>query len=157
MTIAPAVEAAVARASDDCAEYAVVSRSSASAQSALRGGEAPDVWIPGSAAYPLLASAAGVELEVGDTIASSPVLLTSTPAVMGALGDLGITPDTTWPELMSTYRELSTQGADAPVALAVPDPIATEVLDRLGDLEPDRMTPIEALMALADLKRTAEG
>ncbi|MEM7786318.1 MAG: DNA mismatch repair protein MutS [Bacteroidota bacterium] len=47
--------------------------------------------------------------------------------------------------------------ADAPVALAAPDPIATEVLDRLGALEPDRMTPIEALMALAELKRTASG
>ena len=47
--------------------------------------------------------------------------------------------------------------SEMPVALAVPDPIATEVLDRLADLEPDRMTPIEALMALADLKKTAEG
>ena len=47
--------------------------------------------------------------------------------------------------------------SEAPVALAAPDPIATEVLDRLHDLEPDRMTPIEALMALAELKRTAEG
>lgn len=48
--IAPAVEAAVARATDDCAEYAVVSRSAASSQSALRGGETPDVWIPSSTA-----------------------------------------------------------------------------------------------------------
>ena len=47
--------------------------------------------------------------------------------------------------------------AEMPVALAAPDPIATEVLDRLADLEPDRMTPIEALMALADLKKAAEG
>ena len=47
--------------------------------------------------------------------------------------------------------------SDTPVALAAPDPIATEVLDRLHDLEPDRMTPIEALMALAELKRTAAG
>lgn len=49
------------------------------------------------------------------------------------------------------------EAAEAPVALAVPDPIATEVLDRLDALEPDRMTPIEALMALAELKRTARG
>ena len=145
--IAPAVEAAVARASDDCAEYAVVSRSSASAQSALRGGEAPDVWIPGSAAYPLLASAAGVELEVGDTIASSPVLLTSTPEVMGALGDLGITPDTTWPELMSTYRELSTQGADAPVALRIGDPRT----------DPASMALLGTLGGQLDLASSGEG
>ena len=47
--------------------------------------------------------------------------------------------------------------AEMPVALAAPDPIATGVLDRLAELEPDRMTPIEALMALADLKRAAQG
>ena len=47
--------------------------------------------------------------------------------------------------------------SEMPVALAAPDPVATEVLDRLADLEPDRMTPIEALMALADLKRVVEG
>ena len=47
--------------------------------------------------------------------------------------------------------------SEMPVALAAPDPIATEVLDRLAELEPERMTPIEALMALADLKRTAQG
>ena len=45
----------------------------------------------------------------------------------------------------------------APVALQAPDPVATAVLDRLEGLEPDRMTPIEALMALAELKRTASG
>ncbi len=45
--------------------------------------------------------------------------------------------------------------AEAPVALAAPHPIAVEVLDRLEALEPDRMTPIEALMAIAELKRTA--
>ena len=45
----------------------------------------------------------------------------------------------------------------APVALAVPDPVATAVLDRLQDLDPDHMTPLDALMALADLKKTAEG
>ena len=47
--------------------------------------------------------------------------------------------------------------AELPVALAAPDPIATDVLDRLAEIEPDRMTPIEALMALADLKKAAEG
>ncbi|MEM0962300.1 MAG: DNA mismatch repair protein MutS [Bacteroidota bacterium] len=43
----------------------------------------------------------------------------------------------------------------APVALAAPDPVATEVLDQLSSLDPDRMTPLEALTALANLKRTA--
>jgi DNA mismatch repair protein MutS len=37
-----------------------------------------------------------------------------------------------------------------------PDPVATDVLARVRALDPDRMTPIEALMALSDLKRTAE-
>ena len=47
--------------------------------------------------------------------------------------------------------------SEMPVALAAPDPIATHLLDRLEHLEPDRMTPIEALMALADLKKAAKG
>ena len=47
--------------------------------------------------------------------------------------------------------------AEAPVALAAPDPVATDVLDRLDGMEPDRMTPIEALMAIAELKRAAGG
>ncbi len=49
------------------------------------------------------------------------------------------------------------EAGGVPVALAAPDPIATDVLDRLADLEPDRMTPIEALMAIADLKAASEG
>ena len=36
-----------------------------------------------------------------------------------------------------------------------PDPVAASVLARVRDLDPDRMTPIEALMALADLRREA--
>ena len=47
--------------------------------------------------------------------------------------------------------------SEMPVALAAPDPIATDVLDRLGALDPDQMTPIEALMALAELKTLADG
>ena len=46
---------------------------------------------------------------------------------------------------------------EAALAIPRPDPIAIEILDRLGSLEPDRMTPIEALMALAELKRTVAG
>ena len=47
--------------------------------------------------------------------------------------------------------------SEMPVALAAPDPIATDVLDRLGAIDPDRLTPIEALMALAELKTLADG
>ncbi|MCH7975245.1 MAG: DNA mismatch repair protein MutS [Bacteroidetes bacterium] len=43
--------------------------------------------------------------------------------------------------------------ADTVPALAPPDPLATELLDKLEALNPDQMTPIEALMALAELKR----
>ena len=42
--------------------------------------------------------------------------------------------------------------SDAP-AVAPPDPSAAEVMARLEALDPDRMTPIEALMALSELKR----
>ncbi|NNF56957.1 MAG: DNA mismatch repair protein MutS, partial [Rhodothermaceae bacterium] len=34
-----------------------------------------------------------------------------------------------------------------------PDPVATELLDKLEAMDPDQMTPLEALMALAELKR----
>ena len=37
-------------------------------------------------------------------------------------------------------------------ALAPSDPIAAELLDKMEALNPDQMTPIEALMALAELK-----
>ncbi|GAB5536599.1 MAG: DNA mismatch repair protein MutS [Rubricoccaceae bacterium] len=47
--------------------------------------------------------------------------------------------------------------SEMPVALAAPDPIASEVMDELAKIDPNRMTPIEALMALADLKQRAEG
>jgi len=47
--------------------------------------------------------------------------------------------------------------SEMPVALAAPDPIASDVLDALARIDPDRMTPIEALMALADLKQRAGG
>jgi DNA mismatch repair protein MutS len=47
--------------------------------------------------------------------------------------------------------------SEMPVALAPPDPIASDVLDALARMDPDRMTPIEALMALADLKQRAGG
>jgi hypothetical protein len=36
------------------------------------------------------------------------------------------------------------------------DPALIAVMDRLDDADPDRMTPIEALMALAELKKLAE-
>ncbi len=42
-------------------------------------------------------------------------------------------------------------------ALAPPNPIATELLDKLDALNPDQMTPLKALMALAELKRLSEG
>ncbi len=50
----------------------------------------------------------------------------------------------------------------APPAPALPvaapsDPVLIEVMDRIERLDPDRMTPIEALMALAEIKRLARG
>ena len=44
-------------------------------------------------------------------------------------------------------------------AIAAPrvDPVSIEVMDRIEGLDPERMTPIEALMALAELKRLANG
>ncbi|HEX9951669.1 MAG TPA: DNA mismatch repair protein MutS [Rubricoccaceae bacterium] len=45
--------------------------------------------------------------------------------------------------------------ASAVPAAPLPDPTAAAVMARLDGLDPDRMTPIEALMALSDLKRAA--
>ena len=41
------------------------------------------------------------------------------------------------------------------VVYAEPDPVAAEVLARVRDLDPDRMTPVEALIALSELRRSA--
>ena len=42
------------------------------------------------------------------------------------------------------------------VVYAEPDPLASKVLSRIRDLDPDRMTPVEALLALSELRRAAE-
>jgi DNA mismatch repair protein MutS len=46
--------------------------------------------------------------------------------------------------------------APALPAAAPADSALVEVMDRLDDFDPDRMTPIEALMALAELKKLSE-
>lgn len=120
--IAPAVEAAVARTQDDCFSYVVVPRNAALAQSGLRGGEAPDVWVPSSDAWPVLVQQGGVDLEIGETVASSPVLLAGGPAVVQALGRLGIGPDTSFGELVQTYQGMVAAGGDRPVTMRVGDP-----------------------------------
>ena len=90
-------------------------------------------------------------LEANDVAAEVGVRGATPPEGGGGVGGDGL-PATARPSVGALGAP-----AEAPVALAAPDPIATEVLDRLSALEPDRMTPIEALMALAELKRTAEG
>lgn len=117
----PAVEAAAERAGTDCFSYAVVSRETASAMSDLSGGEQPDVWLPSSGAWATLAAERGVELEVGETIASSPVMLAAVPQVVSALGGLGVDESTTLAELTQTYQELAASG-EPPVTLRVGDP-----------------------------------
>lgn len=117
-----AIRAAADRAADDCHEYAVVSRGSAAAQSALRAGDAPDVWVPSSGAWPALVGPAGPELHVGDAVASSPVLLAGTPEVVSALDGLGLGEDSTVDDLLGVYQELATSGGEVPVALRLGDP-----------------------------------
>lgn len=117
----PAVQAAAERATDDCFSYAVVSREAATAQAALRGGEEPDVWVAGSTAWPEIMAAEDVDLEVGEIVASTPVVLAASPAAAGALQELGVSQDTTFAELTAVYREAAATG-DAPVTLRVGDP-----------------------------------
>ena len=120
--LAPAVQEAADRTSDDCFNYLVVTRTAALAQSGLRGGETPDVWLPDSDAWPVLVEQGGVELAVGETVASSPVLLAGTPQMVQALGDLGIGPDTSFAELVRTYQRLAATGGERPVTMRVGDP-----------------------------------
>ncbi|MDO5739905.1 MAG: substrate-binding domain-containing protein [Ornithinimicrobium sp.] len=121
-SLMPAAEAASEAATDDCFSYVVVSRESATAQSTLRAGEAPEVWLADSVAWPLLLSEDGVELEIGATIASSPVMLTGDPQVITALSGLGIGPDTTWEDLVAKYQQLASSPDGAPVSMRVGDP-----------------------------------
>jgi len=78
-------------------------------------------------------------------------------AEVGVIGDDG---DATGGDGMPAARRVRTAGLPdrvEPALVAAPDPAAAEVLDRLDRMDPDRMTPIEALMALSDLKRAARG
>ena len=120
----PAVDAAASRAGDDCLEYAVVARGSSAAQSELRVGTAPDVWVPDSLTWPALMAEEGVDLEVGPSVASSPVLLTGVPEVIDGLAELGIDEGSSWADLLTQYRDLAAAGPEAPVALRVGDPRA---------------------------------
>lgn len=117
----PAVETAAERAADDCFSYAVVPREAATAQAALRSGEAPDVWVPGSAAWPQLMAAEGVDLEMGEVVASSPVVLAASAPAAEALAALGVSEGTTFGQLSALYREAAASG-EAPVTLRVGDP-----------------------------------
>lgn len=137
----PAVEAAAGRAADDCFSYAVVSRQAATSQAALRGGEAPDVWLPGSVAWAQLAELSGVEVAIGETVATSPVLLTGRPALIGRLSDIGVSADSTFGELVRQYQQAATGGeAEIYVRLGDPrtDPASMALLgataDQLGGL-----------------------
>jgi DNA mismatch repair protein MutS len=48
-------------------------------------------------------------------------------------------------------------GSPEPAIAAPPvSPVLVEVMDRIAGLDPERMTPIEALVAVAELKRLAE-
>ena len=119
--VLPAVTAAAERARDDCFTYSVVTRGTAVAQAAVERGELPDAWIPSSTAWATLAASGGAEVTVGEVLASSPVMLASTPETVQAMAGLGIGAESTWPEVLTIYRELLASG-DAPVDLRVGDP-----------------------------------
>lgn len=140
----PAVEAAVERAaqeSDECFSYAVVSRDTPTFQAGLRDGDEPDVWLPSSVAWAQLAQEAGVDLEIGETVASTPVLLTGRPELIAGLGDLGVSPESTFAELVQQYQQAVTSGGSE-VSLRLGDPrtdpasmaLLSSTADQLGGL-----------------------
>ncbi|WP_131106020.1 VWA domain-containing protein [Ornithinimicrobium sufpigmenti] len=118
----PAVQAAAERVTDGCFRFAVAPHADASAQTALSGGERPDVWIPGSAAWPGLVAQDGVQLQVGETIASSPVLLAGAPQVISALEQMGVGPETTWAQVVQQVMESRAAGQETPFEMRVGDP-----------------------------------
>ncbi len=138
----PAVTAAAERAGDDCFSYDVQERETATSQAEIRSGEAPDVWLPSSVAWAQLAAQEGVELQVGPTVASSPVLLTGTPETIGGMGSLGLTPDSSFAELAQVYQEQASTG-DAQLSMRLGDPrndpatmaLLSATADELGALD----------------------
>lgn len=138
----PAVTAAADRATDDCFTYDVQERETAASQAEIRGGDAPDVWLPSSVAWAQLAGQAGVELEVGPTVAGSPVLLTGAPETVAGMGELGLTPDTSFAELAQVYQEQSATG-DAQLTMRLGEPrndpatmaLLAATADELGALD----------------------
>lgn len=142
--VLPAVEKAAARAteaSEGCLTYAVAARGAA-AQAELRGGETPDVWVPDSVAWPQVMIDEGLDLELGPTVASSPVLLTGAPQLVESLGALGVGEGSTWADLMETYRKFAASGQQqAPVDMRIGDPrtdpatmaLMTATTGELGD------------------------
>lgn len=152
----PAVESAAGRATDDCFSYAVVSRTAPTARSALRDGETPDVWLPSSVAWPQLMAEEGVDLEIGQTVASSPVLLAGRPQVVAGLGELGVTPESTFAEVLQSYQAaVATGGSDVAVRLGDPrtDPatmaLLTATSDQLGGLDESGSAGRNLLVVLA--------
>src|SRR5690606_32882798 len=119
--IVAAVESAAERATTDCFVFEVDERETVRAASALRDGETPDVWVPGSTAWAQLATEDGVDLEVGEPVASSPVLLVTAPETVPVLESAGITAESSFAELTATYRELAAAG-DPPLVLRMGDP-----------------------------------
>jgi Mg-chelatase subunit ChlD len=117
----PAVTAAADRAADDCFTYDVQERETATSQAEVRGEDAPDVWLPSSVAWAQLAARDGVDLQVGPTVASSPVLLTGAPGTVAGMGDLGLTPDSSFAELAQVYQEQAATG-DAQLTMRLGDP-----------------------------------
>ncbi|TQM95415.1 von Willebrand factor type A domain-containing protein [Ornithinimicrobium humiphilum] len=140
----PAVEAAAhraAQASDDCFGYAVVGRETATVASELRDGDRPDAWVPSSTAWAEVARADGVDLEVGETLATTPVLLAGRPEALAGLGELGVSPSSTFAEVVQAYQQaVADGGSDLTLRVGDPrtDPASMALLgataDELGSL-----------------------
>lgn len=150
----PAVTAAAERAGDDCYKYSVVPRATATAQASLSRGDLPDAWIPSSSVWPAQAAAKDVPLTLGETLATTPVMLAGTPEAVAALGQVGIGADSTWPEVLTTYAGLVESG-EAPVQLRVADPrIDAASMSLLGTVSkaiggpPEPGTPTDQLMVM---------
>src|SRR5690606_12470278 len=83
----------------------------------------------------------GEDLEVGETVASSPLLLTARPELIAGLADLGVSPESTFAELVQQSQQAVTSGGSV-VSLRLGDPrtdpasmaLLSSTADQLGGL-----------------------
>lgn len=144
--IAPVVTQ-VAEDADECTTYTVVAQGSLETVTAFAGGQAPEaqVWIPSSPAFADALAEAGVSVETGPVVATSPVVLAAEQAVFEEATS-GMADEPTWADLV-------TSGLPLVVGNPQTDPATTATLlsaqAGLGDSDAARALTQSLMVTLA--------